>query len=401
MQHTQRLILLSLFLCLPVCAQKAKSPADIIREQGQAVVVVEALDARGLVSGQGSGFIATSNGAVVTNLHVIQGATQARVKLPNGDVYKTDALVDFDDTKDLAVLKIKGFKLPVVTFGDSDKTEIGENIVVISSPEGLTNSLSTGVISGVRRLETLRVFQITAPISEGSSGGALFDTQGNVVAIVTYVLRGGQNINFAVPVNYVRGLVSDEANKTFAQLPPKPSAVAQTPASQAAPPNAASEGVNNAQLSTVVRARLGKTANEPLFNHPAAGLTFFYRLVEGLNITRDVEIADMLRTAAVEKTSETATTESFVVHYLTSNIGLALSLNKADRILNSVELLVTWSLDDATRTFGDKYKRRKVAGRDVLEFKPVKEEDKKAVTNIVATLDDNGIVRSVKFTKGK
>ncbi|NOT59108.1 MAG: hypothetical protein HOP19_02665 [Acidobacteria bacterium] len=397
MSHIKKIIPLLLFFCLPVFAQKTKSPAEILREQGQAVVIVEALDARGLVAGQGSGFIATPDGAVVTNLHVIQGAAQARVKLPNGDVYKTDALVDFDDTKDLAVLKLKGFKLPAVTLGDSDKTEIGENIVVISSPEGLTNSLSTGVISGVRRTDSMRIFQITAPISEGSSGGALFDGNGNVVAIVTYVLRAGQNINFAVPINYVRGMIGETATKDFSQLPPRPNAVAQTQPA----PQVATEGTTNPQLSTVVRARLGKTPNQPLYDQPGAGLTFFYRLVEGIGVMRDFELAELFRSAAIEKTGETAVTEDFGLNHLTSNIGLALALNKSDRILASVELLVNWSLDDVRRTFGDKYKRRKVAGKDVLEFKPQKEEDKKAVTKIVATLDASGNIRSVKFTKGK
>ena len=398
MSQTKKIIPLLLFLCLPVLAQKAKTPAEIAREQGQAVVIVEALDARGLVAGQGSGFIVTPTGAVVTNLHVIQGAAQARVKLPNGDVYKTESLVDFDDTKDLAVLKIKGFKLPAVTLGDSDKTETGESIVVISSPEGLANSLSTGVVSGMRRLEGLRVFQITAPISEGSSGGALFDSNGAVIGIVTYVLRAGQNINFAVPINYVRGMIGEEATKTFAQLPPRANVVAPT---QPAPQVVTESAANSQPLSAVVRARLGKTPSEPLYDQPAAGLTFFYRLVDGIGVTRDFELAEMFRTAAIEKTGETAVTEDFAVKYLTSNIGLALALNKSDRILASVELLVNWSLDDTRRTLGDKYKRRTVAGKDILEFKPQKENDKKTVTNIVATLDGSNNVRSVKFTKGK
>jgi S1-C subfamily serine protease len=198
------------------------------------MVVVEALDVAGNVTGQGSGFIVTPKGAVVTNLHVIQGAHTVRVKLTNGDVYKTQELVDVDDAKDIAILKIKGFKLPTIALGDSDKTEIGESVVVISSPEGLVNSLSTGVVSGVRRLEGLRVFQITAPISQGSSGGAMFDSTGAVVGIVTYLLRGGQNINFAVPINYARGMIGDEARKTLAQLP----VVAQA-AQPVAPPAAA------------------------------------------------------------------------------------------------------------------------------------------------------------------
>src|SRR5438067_1628504 len=83
----------------------------------------------------------------------------------------------------------------------------------------LTSSRSTGVVSGVRRFETHRVFQITAPISHGSSGGALFDGSGAVIGIITFVFKGGQNINFAVPINYVRGMISDHVTTTIAKLP--------------------------------------------------------------------------------------------------------------------------------------------------------------------------------------
>ncbi|MBK9707174.1 MAG: trypsin-like peptidase domain-containing protein [Acidobacteria bacterium] len=152
-------------------------------------MVIESLNERGSVVEQGSGFLVTSNGAIVSNLHVIKGASSLRVRLPNGDVYKTVDVIDVDDSKDIIIIKIKGFNLPVVKLGDSDRTEIGEAIVAISSPEGLTNSISTGVISGVRRLETHRVFQITAPISNGSSGGALFNSSGEVIGIVTYLFK--------------------------------------------------------------------------------------------------------------------------------------------------------------------------------------------------------------------
>src|SRR5262249_59496887 len=99
-----------------------------------------------------------------------------------------------DEAKDLAIATIKGFKLRAVRLGDSDKAEAGEPVVAISSPEGLVNSISTGVLSGVRRFETHRVFQITAPISQGSSGGALFNSSGEVIGVITYLLKSGQNI---------------------------------------------------------------------------------------------------------------------------------------------------------------------------------------------------------------
>src|SRR5689334_24055744 len=118
------LVSLLFFFFAAAAAQNAnpnKSPSAIARQQSQAVVIVESLDDRGNVIGQGSGFIVTPNGAVVSNLHVVQGAAMVRVKLPSGDAYKTADLVDVDDTKDIAILKIKGFKLPTVTLGDSDK----------------------------------------------------------------------------------------------------------------------------------------------------------------------------------------------------------------------------------------------------------------------------------------
>src|SRR5262249_31031347 len=169
-----RIILLALFIPAAVFAQnqKLKSPSEIAREQSKAVVIIEALDERGSVTGQGSGFIVTSQGAVVTNLHVVQGASSLRVKLPGADTYKTRDLMSGDEPKDLATFKAKGSKLRAVAPGDSDKAKTGEPVVAISSPEGLVNSISTGVLSGVRRFETHRVFQITAPISQGSSGGA-------------------------------------------------------------------------------------------------------------------------------------------------------------------------------------------------------------------------------------
>src|SRR5215468_7823103 len=222
MRTTIRITLLALFIPASVFAQNQamKSPSEIAREQSKAVVIIEALDERGSVTGQGSGFIVTPQGAVVTNLHVVQGASSLRVRLPGGDVYKTSDLVDVDEAKDIAIVKVKGFKLPAVTLGDSDKAETGEPVVAISSPEGLVNSISTGVLSGVRRFDTHRVFQISAPISQGSSGGALFNSSGGVIGSVTSLSKSGQKINFAAPVTYARGMIGHGPSKPLADLRP-------------------------------------------------------------------------------------------------------------------------------------------------------------------------------------
>ncbi len=383
------------FFVAPALAQTvtpAKSPGEIAREQGQAVVIVEALDDRGSVIGQGSGFIVTPNGAIVSNLHVVQGAAMLRVKLANGDVYKTADLVDVDDVKDIAIIKIKGFKLPTVTLGDSDKTETGDSVVAISSPEGLVNSLTTGVISGVRRLETHRVFQITAPISRGSSGGALFNSSGEVIGVVTSLLKSGQNINFAVPINYSRGMIGDQATITLAKLqpPPKPE------------PENKTEDIYNtdqpiqSQIVTANRGKLGLTEQEPVFVRPDEALALFYRLVAGIGLINFKEIGELTRTAALVKTGDSDEAEEFTIKYLSFRSGLAMNFAKPDRLLTGVELLVTWSVEDLKNTFGDKFKKRTVNKQQVLDFGRLP-----GGQHLIAMMDGNGNVRSIKFTKAK
>ncbi len=382
----------ALILSVSALAQSnsAKSPGEIAREQSQAVVIVEALDDRGSVISQGSGFIVTPGGAIVSNLHVVQGAAMLRVKLPSGDVYKTSDLVDVDDTKDIAIIKIKGFKLPTVTLGDSDKAETGDAIVAISSPEGLVNSLTTGVISGVRRLDTHRVFQITAPISRGSSGGALFNSGGEVIGIVTYLLKSGQNINFAVPVNYARGMIGDQVTTSLAKLQPPIRREAE---------NKAAETYNTdqpiqEQIVVAARGKLGITEQSPVFVRPDEALALVYRLVEGIGLLSYKDAGELTRMAALSKTKDTDAVEEYTIKYLSFHHGMAMSFSKPDRLLSSVELLVTWSLDDVKNTFGEKFKKRTVGKQQILEFSKQPPGRK-----LVALMDGNGNVRSIRFTK--
>lgn len=374
-------------------SKSGKSPGEIAREQSKAVVIIEALDERGSVIGQGSGFIVTPSGAVVSNLHVVQGSAMVRVKLPNGDAYKTSDLVDVDDAKDIAIIKIKGFKLPTITLGDSDKAETGDSIVAISSPEGLVNSLTTGVISGVRRLDTHRVFQITAPISQGSSGGALFNSNGEVIGIVTYLLKSGQNINFAVPINYARGMISDEARTSLAKLKPLPAK--QETVKAASEIYDTDQPIQN-QVTTATRGKLGLNSQEPVFVRPDEALALFYRLVGGVGLYTTREVNDLTRTAALVKTKDTDEVEEYTIKYLSFYSGLAMSFSKPDRLLTSVELLVTWSIEDLKNTFGDKFKKRTVGNQKILDYGKLPTGQ-----TLIAVLDGNGNVRSVKFAKAR
>ncbi len=374
----------------------AKTPGEIAREQSQSVVVIEALDDRDVIVGQGSGFIVTSNGAIVSNLHVVRGATQVRVKLPSGDVYQTSDIVDVDESKDIVILKIKGFQLPVIKLGDSDRTEIGDSIIAISSPEGLINSISTGVISGVRRLDTHRVFQITAPISNGSSGGALFSSSGEVIGIVTYLFKSGQNINFAVPINYARGMIGDQVTTALSRLQPPPVEKEPTPAATGIGESISTGDELDAQLAGASRGKRGRTQQEPMFLRPDEALAFFYRLVDGLGLYSTTDVDELTRTAAVIKSKETDATEEFTIKYLSFYSGLSMSFGKPDRLLTSVELLVNWSIDDLKNTFGDKFKKKVVDNRQVLDFGKLQ-----TGKQLIALLDGNGNIRSVRFTKMK
>lgn len=181
------------------------STAQVAKTVSPAVVLVKAKAPAGLV--QGSGFVVDSTGIVVTNLHVVEGAEAIQIQLQSGDVFDSVKVRAFDERKDLAILQVPGFKLPVVTLGDSDEVEVGSTVVVIGSPSQLENSVSVGVISGVRTFEGFRAFQTDAAVNPGSSGGPLLNAMGFAIGVMTFKKREAESISFAIPINYVRGLL--------------------------------------------------------------------------------------------------------------------------------------------------------------------------------------------------
>lgn len=187
-----------------------------------AAVVLVQVEA-GERSRQGSGFLVQQDGLILTNHHVIRGATSARVRLSTGDVYDRVSVLATDERRDLAILKISGFALPTLPLGNSDDVRIGTDIVAIGSPMGLENTVSTGIVSGRRtEPEGFRLLQITAPASTGSSGGPVLDRAGRVVGIAASQFRNGQNLNFAVPINYARGMLAEVDGEPLAVLGGEP-----------------------------------------------------------------------------------------------------------------------------------------------------------------------------------
>lgn len=166
----------------------------------------------------GSGSIISADGYILTNNHVINGASMVRVTLHDGSPFPAK-IVGIDPDNDLAVLKIEPGtrKLSTIKFGDSSKLEVGRRVYAIGNPFGLDLTLTSGIISSVGR--TMRtengrvikgVLQTDAAINPGNSGGPLLDTQGNMVGVTTAILSKVQQsagIGFAIPINVVKRIV--------------------------------------------------------------------------------------------------------------------------------------------------------------------------------------------------
>jgi len=175
----------------------------ISRKANGAVVSIIMSDSNGHPITQGSGFLISKDGQVVTNYHVIREGVSAIVKLPNGASFHVDGVLASDKNRDVAVIKVHGNAFRTLNLGDSDRLQVGEEVVAIGNPLSLESTVSNGIVSAVRTIkaEGGTFLQTTAPISPGSSGGPLFNMVGEVVGITTSNLVGGQNLNFAIPIN--------------------------------------------------------------------------------------------------------------------------------------------------------------------------------------------------------
>jgi S1-C subfamily serine protease len=212
-------ILFMLSITLTGCRlrQREKDVATVAKSAEGAVVSIVMLNRNGRPIDQGSGFVITTDGRILTNYHVISSGDSAIVKLPDGAFFPVGGVLSFDRGRDIAVIKASGKNFHTVVLGDSSRVEIGDEVIAIGNPLSLESTVSNGIVSGIRadREKGEAFLQVTTPISPGSSGGPLFNMDGQVVGITTMQLKGGQNLNFAIPINDAKGLLAARTSKVL------------------------------------------------------------------------------------------------------------------------------------------------------------------------------------------
>ena len=211
-----------------VMEEGALSPKQIYQEYASSVVAISSTVETLSYGGQtrqgtytGSGFILTDDGYVVTNYHVIEGATSVTVVMDTQEEYPAE-VIGYDALNDVAVLKIDAKNLPAVKLGSSDALSIGDMVVAIGNPLGsLTATLTVGYVSGKdRQVSTdstmINMIQTDAAINSGNSGGPLFNVYGEVVGITSAKYSGTttsgasiEGIGFAIPIDDVMSIIGD------------------------------------------------------------------------------------------------------------------------------------------------------------------------------------------------
>ena len=188
---------------------------DIVKRVAPTVVGVAVLDAKGRQSGAGSGIIVGADGDILTNNHVVSGASKIVVTLADGREMEAQSLGG-DPIVDLAVIRIDAADLPVAALGDSDNLQVGQIAIAVGNPYGFERTVTVGVISALQRsipgggAALTDLIQTDAKIYPGNSGGPLVDSRGEVVGINTAVVGGRTGVlGFAIPINTARDVMQE------------------------------------------------------------------------------------------------------------------------------------------------------------------------------------------------
>jgi len=192
---------------------KATTSADF---SGIIETVVEGIVSIKTDVAQGSGFIITSDGYIVTNTHVLAGAHFSQAITYDSKV-RDATLIGYSVEDDIALLKIEG-EFDYLKFGDSDDLKVGEKIIAVGNPYGLSFSVSEGIISALNRvgLNNKEVYiQTDVALNPGNSGGPMINTKGKVVGVNNFKITSAESLGFAMESNYAEDLINDIALKAL------------------------------------------------------------------------------------------------------------------------------------------------------------------------------------------
>jgi tetratricopeptide (TPR) repeat protein len=219
---TKRLLILfvgMLILRNVTTAHAVGDLTELVKTVQPAVVKIVVYDMNKTVSSIGSGFFVNDKGHLITNYHVLNGAFSADVIAHDGGKYPINFVIAQDRHSDLLKVKVDLPRMLIHWLNVTDKLpSIAEQVLVVGSPLGLEQSVSEGIVSGIREVPHLgNFFQTTAPISPGSSGSPVMDMQGNVVGVISFQSIFGQNLNFAISGEKVLKLQDHAFGKTLAE----------------------------------------------------------------------------------------------------------------------------------------------------------------------------------------
>ena len=196
--NVQRTVMNSSRIIVPQSQNQEKTFEELAR-LASSIVLIEVHDQKGDMIGTGSGIMIGRGGYILTNNHVAAGGRFFTVRIEDDEEdYATDEVIKYNSVTDLAVIRIRKQLDPLPIYRGGKKLVRGQKVVAIGSPLGLFNSVSDGIISGFRNINDVDMIQFTAPISHGSSGGAVLNMQGEVIGISTAGIDSGQNINLAI-----------------------------------------------------------------------------------------------------------------------------------------------------------------------------------------------------------
>lgn len=198
------LLLIIIIISLFVSVLMKKTPTEKVAAMSSSVFLLHVYDKNHDLILTGSGFLAFDDMTIVTNYHVIEDAYFLEAVSEDNKIYEVSVVANYDFDKDIAILKLSmptGLKTLDLDYNYNPKK--GDEIITIGSPLGVKNTVSDGIISAISQESDRGYIQFTAPISSGSSGGALFNNKGKVIGITTASYLSGQNVNLAIPIRHV------------------------------------------------------------------------------------------------------------------------------------------------------------------------------------------------------